>query len=483
MDTPADAVVLGLETSDPHRPLHLSPSGQALHGLVWGTTGSGKSRYLASQFLQHLSLGHGVCLIDPHGDLASLVLATCARRGFFRRRDAFSRLVYADFGAGHLPFNVLAGRGDPHTRALCALEGMTRTWPEVQSAPLFATVFLSAALVLIKNNLPITELNRLLLDRAFRQQALSRVDDPLVHQSLAAFDRGGVGQAGSTLRRAFLLAFSPVTRSILGHTQNALDIRAMMDGGTSLIANLGTIPDPVTRRLVGSLLLAQIEQAALSRADSPESSRRPWTCLVDEWPSFAASSAESLDAILSQTRKYGLRLQLAAQSLAQVDSDRLAGALENCRLSVTFRLGHSSARVRAGQLVATDSREQAPSRAPRGSDRPPSATERQAEWVHTLTHLPPRRAVVQIGEAAPRMVTTLNVADHEGASTDAREAADLYRRFFARTYRTSTLPREPQMPPTASFPPDILEEHADPDNPITNIAAFFGEDIEVLLPR
>lgn len=192
MDT--SSIVLGLDEAGPHRPISLSPTAQGHHGLVWGTTGSGKSRHLASLFLQHLAQGRGVCLIDPHGDLATLVLATCARRGFFRRRDAVSRLVYADFGAGHVPFNVLAGRGDPHARALCALEAMTRTWPDLKTAPLFATVFLSAALVLIQNGLPITELARVLLDTGFRRQVLARVSDPLVHQALSAFDRGGAAQ-------------------------------------------------------------------------------------------------------------------------------------------------------------------------------------------------------------------------------------------------------------------------------------------------
>lgn len=476
MDT--SSVVLGLDEADPHRPILLSPAAQGHHGLVWGTTGSGKSRYLASLFLQHLAQGHGVCLIDPHGDLATLVLSTCARRGFLRRRDAVSRLVYADFGAGHIPFNVLAGRGDPHARALCALEGMTRTWPDLKSAPLFATVFLSAALVLIQNGLPITELARVLLDTSFRKQVLARVSDPLVHQSLAAFDRGGAAQAGSALRRSFLLGFSPVARAVLGHAENALDIRAMMDSGTSLIANLGSIPDPVTRRLVGALLLVQIEQAALSRSDIPEGARRPWTCLVDEWPTLSATSAETLGEILSQSRKYGLRLHLAAQSIAQVDSERLAGALENCRLSTTFRLGHASARVRAAQLVAEEPPQAAPRRA--SDPRPPSTAERVAAWTGTLTQLPQRRAIVQLGDARPVAMTTLHVADDPNGPQLAREAAEVYRIHFARRYRARPTPAT--MLPTDEPALDILGQHE--TDIISDFAAFFGEDIEAvqLLP-
>ena len=70
-------------------------------------------------------------------------------------------------------------------------------------------------------------------------------------------------------------------------------------------------------------LMVQIEQAALSRSDLPPAARRPWTCFVDEWPQMAATQGESLDNMLTQARKYNLRLQLAGQSPAQVDSGRL----------------------------------------------------------------------------------------------------------------------------------------------------------------
>lgn len=248
----------------------------------------------------------------------------------------------------------------------------------------------------------------------------------------------------------------------------------MMDSGTSLIANLGSIPDPVTRRLVGALLLVQIEQAALSRSDLPESARRPWMCLVDEWPVLSATSGETLGEILSQTRKYGLRLHLAAQSLAQVDSDRLSGALENCRMSTTFRLGHASARVRAAQLVASEPPPPAPYRAPHS--RPPSTAEQVATWTSALTQLPPRRAILQLGEGRARAITTLYVADDPGTAARVHEAADLYRGYFARRYRARAEPAT--MPPTTEPALDILGQH-ETDN-ITDFAAFFGEDVETI---
>lgn len=44
------------------------------HVYVIGKTGSGKTTLLRNMIVQHMALGHGVGLIDPHGDLAGELL-------------------------------------------------------------------------------------------------------------------------------------------------------------------------------------------------------------------------------------------------------------------------------------------------------------------------------------------------------------------------------------------------------------------------
>ena len=56
----------------------------------------------------------------------------------------------------------------------------------------------------------------------------------------------------STLRRVFLLAYSPALRYSLGQRENRLNIRALMDAGVSVIYNLGGL-DEQTQRLLGAL--------------------------------------------------------------------------------------------------------------------------------------------------------------------------------------------------------------------------------------
>ena len=50
-------------------PFGISQVDQRQHIYVIGKTGSGKTTLLRNLIVQHIALGHGVGLIDPHGDL------------------------------------------------------------------------------------------------------------------------------------------------------------------------------------------------------------------------------------------------------------------------------------------------------------------------------------------------------------------------------------------------------------------------------
>lgn len=405
-------LVLGTSTRQQHwrnPPTQVSAPAPApvYHSLCLGITGAGKSRLLASVFLQHHLAGRAVGLIDPHGDLSSLILRILADRGDLDHAAAGDRLLYLPFSATQTPaMNVLV---QPHLTAhdiaLSTLDALVRVWPDLEEAPLLRTLFLSSVLALIESGLPLTQLPTLLLDPEARHRALGRVRDPLVQQTFAHFDavsRGRPAMASSTLRRLFLLSFSPLLRTTLGLPGNDLAVRQRMDAGQSVIVDLGGVPDPVSRRLLGALVLAQIEQAALSRATLPEKARTPWLCLVDEWPVVASRHPGTLASLLDQARKYGLSLWLAGQHTSQFGSARLTGALENCRLRILFRLGADSARAMAPHLPAVI------------SDPGSSPTRQRAEMVLQLQRLPNRHALVALGTGAAEEIRTLDVPDPAG---------------------------------------------------------------------
>src|SRR3954449_6739810 len=95
------------------RPLRITPQQARAHMHVLGKTGSGKSYFLAGLFLAMQEAGMPATLIDPHGDLAEMVLAHLVQQGTFTDPAAYERLIYLDLPAAaaqgrYLPFNYLA---------------------------------------------------------------------------------------------------------------------------------------------------------------------------------------------------------------------------------------------------------------------------------------------------------------------------------------------------------------------------------------
>jgi hypothetical protein len=181
------------------------------------------------------------------------------------------------------------------------------------------------------------------------------------------------------------------------------------------------------------MVLVQLEQAALSRTDLPPADRRPFTVLVDEWPSFAAQD-DTIGTILSQTRKFNLRLYLAAQSTSQITSERLAGALENCRLSIAFGLGRDSAVEQSRQLAPVDPfllKEEPLTPTQHGQYIP--VPEQFESWTQDLMNLPQQIAYVKLHNERAVRVKTLSIPD---PTPNQRELTDVIARYQAQYQRS-----------------------------------------------
>lgn len=346
-------------------PVHLNVADLTNHLHITGATNSGKSRLLAHLALSLIKQGEGVTLLDPHGDAARLVLEHLVADGLYADPGAFERITYLDLPAAsrvgrYTPLNILAQPFDPPTTARLVLEAFRRAWPALDNgvAPAFENAVLSGISVLIRHKLPIVFLHDLLTDAPWRAALLPSIADPTVRGFFARLDRWGNREQAqyleSTLRRAFLLSFSPVLRYSLGQVENRLGpFRARMDRGQSLIVNLA-LPDPDARRLLGALLTVSMEQGALQRADTPPETRgRRHTLILDEFADVSAQSGTALLHILEQCRKFGLGLVLANQSGGQLGA-RMKSALQNVGTLIVFRLGREDAEDAARSIGATD---------------------------------------------------------------------------------------------------------------------------------
>lgn len=413
--TPAPQLMLGTrEQAGGVQPLVLRGGDVARHRRLLGVSGSGKSKLLVSLFVQLFNQGLGVGLLDPHSDLCTDILQFLLDTGYFEHPDAYRRLLYLDFSRQDrfLPMNWLAQPYPDHVVARNLVEVWKRAWSSLEggAAPQLENILLASLLVLIANQRPLTDLQRLLTDKPFRDGLLRQVTDPEVLTFFRArFERGGKStpaSAESTLRRAFLLSFSPALRYTLGQQENTLDFRRIIDSGTSVLVNLAGL-DAETQRFLGCLLTVGFEQAALSRADQPEPWRRPFHLLLDEYSLFAAQSDASLARMLDMARKYRLTLTLSQQTVGQ-SGPSIRAALQNA-VDIVMRVGHEDAHALAPRLLEYDplltSVLPDPNEPHRSRARYLSAQEQQSQLARELERLPARAALARIGDTTVRFQT------------------------------------------------------------------------------
>jgi hypothetical protein len=367
---------------------------------VVGKTKKGKSKFLEHLTTQLIQAGEGCGLLDPHADLADDLLA--ALKAPIEDGGLGRRIVYFDPSRKDylLPFNVLASPWEPYTVAQHVLEAFRRTWPEsLREAPRFANIVLAATLALIENRLTLVEMPRLLTDAPYRQALLQRVSDPeVVRFFQTRYDRWGREQGmivESVLNKVGVLVINPTLRLILGQRKNALPFRQIMDEGKVLICNLGRT-DGESRRLLGSLIVTGLEQAAQSRQDAPLAARKRFYLVMDEFQDYVVQegSAQTLSQILSECRKFGLHLILAHQNHSQL-SDRLQGALENAQIKVIFGVGRQTAQ----SLVAEVFRPEVGGAESRtGRQGGPTLAEQWEQFSQQAQKLERREILVQLPE-------------------------------------------------------------------------------------
>ena len=342
--------------------VYLSDVERAKHMYVLGITGKGKSKFVEGLILQDVLAGRGCGVIDPHSDLVKNVFAHLVDRGFFDQPSSVERIVYLDISRddAFLPFNVLAVPGDPYAIAQLVIEAFRRTWPDaLKEAPQFTNIMLAALVVLIKTGKTLVDVHRLLTDKNWREQLLIQANDEgttsFFHERYDYWGREAPVMRESTLNKVSAFVFNPVLKRMLGHPDNALDFRQIMDGRQVLLCDLGG--EPETRRLMGSLLVTFIEYAAFTRRDVPSSERVPFYLYMDEFQDFSANdgSAKTLSQILSEARKFGLHLTLAHQSLSQLQ-ERLSGAIGNIQTKVLFGMSRQDAEVFGRSIGYIDKR-------------------------------------------------------------------------------------------------------------------------------
>ena len=343
------AVVLGrVLFRDDRRPVVLALEDRRRHLYVVGKTGMGKTTLIQNMIVADMLAGWGICLVDPHGDLAESITALVPKH---RTND----VILFDAGSREhvLSFNPLAcndaSRIDQVTSGVVsAMKKLYDSW-----GPRLEDTLRNAVFATVERGGNLLSVMQLLGEKAFREQVVPLIRDPIVRSfwmhEFASWSDNYRTEAVAAIQnklRPFLTSTS--IRAIVSQPGRSLDLRDVMDRGQVLIVNLskGRLGED-NSTLLGALLVTSIQQAAMTRADVPEIERRDFSLYVDEFQNFTTGSFAS---VLSEARKYRLALIVAHQYLTQLDEPTANAVFGNVGSIITFQVGSDDAQLLAGQL-------------------------------------------------------------------------------------------------------------------------------------
>ncbi len=324
------------------------------HMFICGRTGTGKSTLIRAMVGDAMHSGKSVCVIDPHGDLIDAILDDVPRHRtndviHFSAAERNSPVAFNPLHCESVEQRPLVA--DSIVVSLKKMYG--DSW-----GPRLEMILRNSVLALLEQpDTTLLSVQKLLTSKVWRTSFVARVSDPVIRGFWTDIfgkwnDRFREEAVSPVLNKLDAFLASPIARAITCRPKSTIRIRSILDNPRSIfLCNLskGLIGEQ-TSNVLGALLVAAIQNAALSRADVPEAKRCDMQIHIDEFHSFVAAGNSSFSTILSEGRKYRVSFVLATQFLEQIDDGTLAAVFGNCGSTISFRSGIRDAENLAAHL-------------------------------------------------------------------------------------------------------------------------------------
>lgn len=357
-DLPAKGLLLGQNLHFGQlRNIYWPEEARSRHAYVVGQTGTGKSNLFLNMILQDLAAGHGVGVIDPHGELIDDLLVRIPPS---RIQD----VVYLDPADLDRPFGInILEHGSSREKDFCVnylLEVFDQLYDlEKTGGPVFELYMRNALLLLLdqrprgaagKAGFPtVLDVPRIFQSQDFRTDLLRGCDNVFVKEFWQEAERTGGDLAIRNIApyitsKLSRFVHSRMIQGVVGQRRSSVDFRGVLDGKKILLLDLRKgVLGRSNSEFLGMLVIGRLFYAAMSRTTAPDkASLAPFYLYVDEFHSLATPTFVS---ILSEARKYALGLVVTNQYIAQLPPSIVRAIFGNVGTLVAFRVGAADAEV------------------------------------------------------------------------------------------------------------------------------------------
>lgn len=316
------------------------------HVYVLGATGTGKSTMLLSMIKQDIEHNKGLCVIDPHGDLAEQILSIIPR-------DRIPEVVYFNPDDISYPMGInlleLTPNLDPESSlreqefiAESVISVFHKIYTDKYSGPRMEYILRNTIhTAFTVPDATLFTIYKLLINTKYRKSVVNGLTDENLkdfwkYEFAKAGDYQKVKMISPITNKIGRFLFSPTAKRILEQSKSTINFDSIINDGKILICNLskGKIGED-NSGVFGVLLMAKLQLAALKRARIKQADRKDFYLYVDEFQNFATPAFAQ---ILSEARKYRLNAILAHQTTSQLEVDSLVNVtLANTGTVICFR--------------------------------------------------------------------------------------------------------------------------------------------------
>ena len=343
IDLPTEGVLMGYNVyRGVKREVRIMKEDRTRHQYIIGKSGSGKSVLLNFMARQDIINGDGCCVVDPHGDL----IEDCLK--YIPKERAKDVVVFNPADQERpMGINILEAN-TPEEMDMAssqATEIFIKIFGDEIFGPRIQHYFRNGCLSLMEDKeegATLIDVPRMFVDEEFMKYKVSKVTNPIVR----SFWEHEYANTGERERQEMIPYFSSkfgpfitntIMRNTIGQPKSSFDFRDIMDNQKVLLINLakGKMGD-LNTQLLGLVVVARIQMAAMARADMPKENRKDFFLFVDEFQNFAT---DSFCSILSEARKYRLALIMAHQYIGQLTVSKFGSTSTAIRDAVFGNVG------------------------------------------------------------------------------------------------------------------------------------------------
>ena len=356
---PEDGVIIGKTGyRGIERIVRIKREDRRRHMYIIGRSGSGKSVVIGNLAIQDITNGDGICVLDPHGETVESILECIPK-------NRVDDVIYFDPSDMERPMglNMLEFRTDDQkdfaVQEMIAI--FYKLFPPEMIGPMFEHNMRNVMLTLMADEEhpgTIADIPRMFTDKEFQKYKVAKLKDPVVKsfwekEMAQTTDFHKSEMLGYLISKVGRFVENEMMRNIIGQQKSGFDFRKVMDEKKILLINLSKgRTGEVNSSLLGLIIVAKLQMAALSRAELPESERHDFYLYIDEFQNFIT---DSISIILSEARKYRLDLILAHQYLGQLKDEKgqqkvLDAVLGNVGTLIAFRVGVEDAEIFAKEF-------------------------------------------------------------------------------------------------------------------------------------